>query len=154
MNNKYPLVAVKLSDLTVFVVTAIDFDLEQVYNTTSQTGSGEWYGFDEIYFMENLVNELSIHDLIFNSDTNYTNYDKINGDETIYGGRFEKNRDGMNNLRIKRKELEIKETEKSKTSAESNLDSANQRIKFIEKDLSDKKDELEQLYLKRKKNNQ
>ena len=109
METKYPLIAVKISDLTTFVVTLIDFDNEQVYNTTSQNGSGDWYSFDEVYLMENADNELSIHDLIFNSDINYQNYDKINGDKHIFNNRFILDNDAMKQVKIKRYKIHIEE---------------------------------------------
>ena len=88
MKEKYPFRAVIVDTKEMFTITSIDFDNQQVYHTTSQTGSGEWHSLEDVYVMENGMNSTDLHTLILNSDINYENYDKIDGKNTIYDNDF------------------------------------------------------------------
>lgn len=145
MKDNFPLIAVKIKDLTTFVVTSIDFDNGQVFNTTSQTGSGEWYSFDEVYLMENADCDLPLHDYIFNQDVNYTNYDKIDGNKHIYNNRFNLDSDVMKEMKIKKTKSDISEFNRVVSNAKNEANSANMRLVSLKKKLNEQIEILEKL---------
>jgi len=75
--NKFPYKCLLVSNRTEFTPTMIDFENQQLWHQKGQASeNGEWHSFDEVYFMENQASS-DFHDYLFNSDTNYTNGEKL-----------------------------------------------------------------------------
>jgi len=81
--NRFPYKCILVSDRTEFIPTVIDFDVCQVWHQKGQgSENGEWYSFDEVYFMENQSSSDFVNYLL-NSAINYQNGEITDINESI-----------------------------------------------------------------------